>query len=175
MQAVKDIFRWLPAACEDGGNLDAREALQNASMAAGLAFTNVSLGIVHSMSHALGGYDKIPHGLANAVLLPYIVRYNRENSGAGIVYERMEQELGCGRLEEKIRELNCRTGIPGTLREILPIPEQDFMEQLDGLAATALGDGCTKTNPVIPDRETMKQLFCLAYGSSSCIPDEETR
>jgi len=164
MQAVKDIFRWLPAACEDGRNLEAREAMQNASMAAGLAFTNVSLGIVHSMAHALGGYFKIPHGLANAVLLPYIIRYNRENSGAGLVYERVEKECGCENLEQCIWEMNRRMNIPGALNEM--ISEPDFMGRLDELAAAALADGCTKTNPVIPDDGTMKRLFCQAYDGS---------
>ena len=85
-QAIIDIYNYLPVACEHGDDMKAREIMLQASMVAGIAFTNVSLGIVHSMAHTVGSYFGVSHGLADAILLPYIIHYNSGSEEAKAVY-----------------------------------------------------------------------------------------
>lgn len=162
VSAAQDIMKWLPAAYENGQDLKAREIMVNASMVAGMAFTNVSLGIVHSMAHTLGSYFHIAHGLADAILLPYIMEFNSQADYAKKIYEDFAASMGSGDLAESVRELNRKVGIPGALKDV--ITEEDrFMELLDDMAKAAAADGCTKTNPIIPDGDQFKALFVKAY------------
>ena len=161
-QAAIDIMETLPKAYEDGTNMKAREIMLQASMAAGMAFTNVSLGIVHSMAHTLGGIFHVSHGLADAVLLPYVIRYNEADERAKKVYDDFAEKAGVQHLYKAVEELNKKLNIPSCLKEIIP-DEAAFVEKLDEMAALAKADGCTKTNPVIPDVEEFKQLFMKAY------------
>lgn len=160
--AARDIIRWLPAACENGQDLKAREIMLNASMTAGMAFTNVSLGIVHSMAHTLGSYFHIAHGLADAILLPYIVAFNSREEYAEKAYKEFAASIGKEDLAATVRELNAGIGIPAALKEVIA-DEARFMELLEDMAAAAAADGCTKTNPVIPDGDQFKELFVRAY------------
>lgn len=163
--AIKDIVTYLPKAYEDGSNIAYREKMLNASMVAGLAFTNVSLGIVHSMAHTLGSVFGISHGLADAVLLPYVMRFNSGDETARKAYQDAARELGSADLIENVENLNTALGIPKTLGEL--IPDQDAYEaRLDIMAEMALYDGCTKTNPIIPTREQLKALFMEAYNGT---------
>lgn len=162
-KAVKDIVKYLPKAYEDGENLEYREQMLNASMIAGMAFTNVSLGIVHSMAHTLGGMFGIAHGLADAILLPYIIKFNSTDSAAKTVYDDLAKEVGFDTMEQLVLDLNAKIKIPATLSE--RITDKDaYMAKLDEMAIMALNDGCTKTNPVIPTVEEFKNLFILAYN-----------
>lgn len=165
-QAVRDIVTYLPKAYREGENLDYREQMLNASMVAGMAFTNVSLGIVHSMAHTLGSYFGIAHGLADAILLPYIIRYNSANADAKALYQQLATELGYADMTALVSELNASLNIPATLAnsncQALQ-DETDFLAKLDDMAQMALHDGCTKTNPVIPTIDEFKQLFKAAY------------
>lgn len=160
--AVREIFEYLPKACEEGDNLDYREHMLNASMVAGLAFTNVSLGIVHSMAHTLGSFFGIPHGLANGMLNPYIIEFNSANPTAAARYQALADEVGADDYIQANRDLNARIGIPATVRAEVP-DEQDYMAKVPAMAQMALADGCTKTNPVIPSLEQLEELFRLAY------------
>lgn len=160
--AAKDIIRWLPAAYENGQDLKAREIMVNASMAAGMAFTNVSLGIVHSMAHTLGSYFHIAHGLADAILLPYIMEFNSGAEYAKKVYGEFAESIGKEDLAEAVRELNRKVGIPSALKEVID-DEGRFTELLDDMVKAAAADGCTKTNPIIPDADQFKELFIKAY------------
>lgn len=162
-QAVRDIYHALPKAVADGTDLDAREVMLNASLIAGLAFTNVSLGIVHSMAHALGGAFHLSHGLTDAVLLPYVVDYNAAGSAeAAAIYGELARQMEVESIAAMVRELNRTVGIPATLSKVIG-NETAFKTRLDALAAEALADGCTKTNPVIPDIDGFKQLLMKAY------------
>lgn len=162
-RAAAMINEFLPRAYENGEDMEAREAMMNASMMAGLAFTNVSLGIVHSMAHTVGGHFHVSHGLADAVILPWVIAFNSRNSGrAASIYGSLAQKLQVKDLEQAVRELNCRLGIPGQLKEVIH-NEKAFMAELSEMVQEALKDGCTKTNPVIPDSAQMEKLFINAY------------
>lgn len=162
IKAVEDIFAYLPAAYENGADLHAREMMLNASTIAGMAFTNVSLGIVHSMAHTVGSLFHVAHGLADAVLLPYIIEFNSGAAYAAEKYTDMAAKLGQKDMVTCIRTLNKKVGIPETLSACIE-DEAAFMEKLDEMAECAKADGCTKTNPIIPTLEQLKELFVKAY------------
>jgi alcohol dehydrogenase class IV len=137
----------------------------NASMIAGMAFTNVSLGITHSMAHAVGGIFHLSHGLADAILLSHVIQFNRRhNEDAGKIYNSVAEEIGIG-VEDMICSMNNRFGIPPVLSALIPDRDR-FLSYLEVLSRQALADGCTKTNPAIPTIEQMKALFLAAYDNT---------
>lgn len=161
-QAVLDILEHLPGAWRDGGDMQAREGMLNASMAAGIAFTNVSLGIVHSMAHTLGSCFHTAHGLGDAILLPYVIRFNQRDKRAAYIYKNLAQKAGGKDLGFMVEALNKELQIPLALESIIKDQER-YMSSLEKMAEMALADGCTKTNPVIPTKEELKDLFIRAY------------
>lgn len=162
-RAIEDIREALPKAYADGHDMAARETMINASMIAGLAFTNVSLGIVHSMAHTIGSYFHIAHGLADAVILPYIIEYNSGDARAADRYAAMAKKLGVSDMAAMVRELNAKLGIVDCFKKLIP-DEAAYVAKLDEMAAMAKADGCTKTNPIIPDIEGFKALFKKVYS-----------
>jgi alcohol dehydrogenase class IV len=160
--AAKDIIHYLPHAYNDGSNLEYREFMLNASMTAGLAFTNVSLGIVHSMAHTIGSFFGTAHGLADAVLLPYVITFNRTDVTARNIYDAFARDIGGKDIVTIIKELNHRLGIAVSFREIIK-DQEEYIIKLDTMAEMALKDGCTKTNPIIPSKDEFKSLFMKAY------------
>ena len=161
-QAIKDIYEYLPKAYNEGKNLEYREKVLNASMVAGMAFTNVSLGIVHSMAHTLGSCFGIAHGLADAILLPYIVEFNSQDPVAKKAYNILAKELGFDTMVELVLNLNQQLNIPNKLSEVISDHEL-FIERLNEMSEMALNDGCTKTNPVIPTVNQFNALFMTAF------------
>ena len=161
-QAAQDIMETLPTAYENGNDIKARETMVQASMVAGIAFTNVSLGIVHSMAHTIGGIFHVSHGLADAIILPYIIRYNEQNETAKEVYAKFAKRIGAENLHEAVEALNEKLNIPKCFKEIIP-DEEKYMTKLDEMAPLAKADGCTKTNPVIPEIDEFKELFIKVY------------
>ncbi len=164
--AAKDIIENLPKACADGNAIEYREIMINASMTAGLAFTNVSLGIVHSMAHTLGSYFGVSHGLADAIILPFVMKFNLEDKTAKAAYSKLAKELGADNLISVVENLNKSIGIPSFISELIP-DETTYLEELEAMSEMALNDGCTKTNPVIPTREQLKELFIKIYKAQS--------
>lgn len=162
LQAALDIMEYLPQAYKNGQDLGVRERMLNASMAAGIAFTNVSLGIVHSMAHTLGGFFHISHGLGDAMLLPYVVRFNSRDWRAKGIYTDLARKAGGENLADLIAALNEQLHIPSCLREVIE-DEEKYNSLLHEMAGTAMEDGCTKTNPVIPSLEEFVELFKKAY------------
>lgn len=142
--------------------MKAREIMVQASMVAGMAFTNVSLGIVHSMAHAIGGFFHVAHGLADAILLPYIIDFNSADETAAAVYAGIAEKAGVKELGAAVKELNKTLNIPETFKDVIT-DEEKYMGMLDELAKVALADGCTKTNPIIPTLDQLKELFVKAY------------
>lgn len=114
------------------------------------------------MAHTLGGMFHVAHGLADAILLPYIIRYNSTDAKAKEVYDTFAKKVGAENLYEAVEKLNKRLNIPSCLQEVIP-DEAAFVEKLDEMAALAKADGCTKTNPIIPELEKFKELFMKAY------------
>lgn len=160
-QAVKDIFTYLPLAYEDGEDVEAREKMLNASMAAGLAFTNVSLGIVHSIAHTLGSFFHIAHGLGDAIVLPYVIHFNEAKSAeARSIYKNMAEEQKLDSFEAGIMELNKKLHITDKISALLSEEQKaEYQEKIPEMADMALADGCTKTNPAIPTKTEMEELF----------------
>lgn len=160
MEAARLVFEWLPKAYENGQNMEAREAMHHASTIAGMAFANVSLGIVHSLAHSLGGQFGITHGLANAILLPYVIEYNRQNTNK---YDLIEKKLGIGNLSDAIRNLNKILEIPSSFNKLNQISEEKFQEVLKKMSQNAFEDACTYTNPRETNAEELAELFKNAY------------
>lgn len=161
-QAIKDIYTYLPKAYEHGDNLEYREKMLNASMIAGIAFTNVSLGIVHSMAHTLGSIFGISHGLADAILLPYVITFNSQDEKTRLIYNSLSQEMGVKSMVDLVIDLNKRLNIPNKLSCIIT-DHDSFHSNLDKIAEMSLNDGCTKTNPIIPNINQFKDLFITAF------------
>jgi len=140
--------------------------MHNASALAGMAFTNASLGLIHSLAHKIGGEFGITHGLANAILMPYIVEYNRK---ATTKVDELEESLGIDNLPNALRSTNDELGIPLTLRDVteVQITEEKFNEVLDRMSKNAFEDPCTLTNPRQSSPEDVKAIYkCAFYGTS---------
>ncbi len=161
-KAFVDGFHALPKACTDPENLDYREKMLNASLLAGMAFTNVSLGIVHAVAHSLGSIFDLQHGLTNAVLLPYAVSFNKKDQHAAKTYERLEKQLGKDNLAKALIDLNLEVDIPLSLSRLVP-DRESFLANLDRLIDLSLQDGCMKTNPVIPGASALSDFIMRAY------------
>lgn len=159
--AAKDIFTYLKRACDDGSDMEAREFMLNASMTAGLAFTNVSLGIVHSMAHTLGSYFKIPHGLGDAIILPYVMAFNCRADYAKEKYDALAKIIGADSLVTAVRSLNESVGIASCVKDM--IGKEQYFARIEEMADMAMADGCTKTNPVVPTRDEQIELFRQIY------------
>jgi len=139
LRAAELLLAALPAAYEDGGDLDAREACAYGSLMAGMALTNAGLGVVHGVAHPLGIRYHIPHGACCGVLLPASIRLNR--AAAGDKYDRLSRLAG-GDIEQVARRLLDRFGIPATFAEY-GIPESDFAL----IARESMPSGSLKANP----------------------------
>lgn len=161
-KAVQMIFKYLPLAYAEPDNLEYREKMQNASCIAGMAFASGGLGIVHTVAHAFGGFFHVPHGLANAVTLPYILDYNKVNETVAAKYHRLEELCGFADLKEAILELRKTVNIPNTMKEVVN-KDEAFEEQLPAMLVHAFNDRCTPANPIPPKEEDMKRLFRIVY------------
>ena len=162
IEAIRLVFANLETAYRDPQNKEARFNMHNASALAGMAFTNASLGLVHSLAHKIGGEFGVTHGLANAILLPYIINYNRRFSDK---YSLVEKNLGITDLADEIRQLNKKLGITTHFKacDEVDFNEEKFKHVLDRMSANALADPCTLTNPGKPTVEDVKQLYVAAY------------
>lgn len=166
LEAIKLVFKQLREAYENGDNIKAREDMHNASALAGMAFTNASLGLVHSTAHKIGGEFGITHGLANAILLPYIIEYNSKKTDK---FKELEKQLEVSDLVAAIKELNAKVGIPETLKEVkeVEITKEKLNEVLDRMSENAFADPCTLTNPRESSAEDVKKIYeCAFYGKS---------
>lgn len=162
IQATKDIVENLELAYNNPENLEYRENMLNASVVAGMAFTNVSLGIVHSMAHTLGSYFHVPHGVANAMLLPYVIKFNSHSKDGAKRYKLLSEKCNVKSFYETVLKMNENLKIPRTIKEFIK-DDKAFDQKLDEMAAMSLKDGCTKTNPVIPSFEEFKEILQAAY------------
>ena len=155
------------------GDMDAREEMHYAQCLAGEAFSNALLGIVHSLAHKTGAAfstGHIPHGEANAIYLPYVIKYNAKNAEAR--YADIARSIGIDgtdsecvtKLCDKIDAMNVELNIPKTLKDF-GIKEDEFKEKVSRIAELAVGDACTGSNPRPVDNESMaKILDAIYYG-----------
>lgn len=167
LKAVELIARWLPAVVENGADTEAREGMAVAQYIAGMGFSNVGLGLVHGMAHPLGAFYDIPHGVANALLLPYVMQYNMESSlvkfgdvarAMGVDTAGMGTRQAAQAAVDAVRALAVRVGIPQRLSS-LGVREED----LPRLAASALADVCTPGNPRDTSAEEILALYREAF------------
>ena len=182
-KAVELVVNNLTDAYDDGSNTHAREKMHNASTIAGMAFTNAFLGINHSLAHKLGAEYHIAHGRANAIILPYVIRYNATKPTKFVSFPKYEyfiadekirklaervglpsatKEEGIASLVAKVKELNEHLEIPKSLKEY-GIDEADFLSKVDMLADRAFEDQCTTANPRVPLVKELKQILLDAY------------
>ena len=175
VKAVEMVIDHLPLSFR--GDQNSREQMHYAQCLAGQAFTNALLGIVHSMAHKTGAAfstGHIPHGCANAICLPYVIKYNAHEPEAMRRYADLARRIGLpgmsekalvNALVEKIDNFNVQLGIPKTIREF-GVNEEEFLAKLPEIAANAVGDACTGTNPRSINPEQMEKLFkCTFYGT----------
>ena len=185
IQALKTIFEYLPRAYENGANdPEAREKMANAATIAGMAFANAFLGVCHSMAHKLGAFHHIPHGIANALMIEEVIRFNAEevptkmgtfpqydhphtlrryaeiadalNLGGSTDTEKLEN------LIKAINELKEKIGIKKTIKDY-DINEDIFLSTLDEMTEQAFNDQCTGANPRLPLMSEIKEMYINAY------------
>ena len=185
LKAMKGVFDYLPRAYENGAaDPVAREKMADASCMAGMAFANAFLGVCHSMAHKLGAYHHLPHGVANALMICEVLRFNAEEVPAKMGtfpqyqyphtlarYAECAHFCGvCGRDDKetlelfiaKIEELKTAIGIKKSIREY-GIDEKAFLENLDQMVEDAFDDQCTGANPRYPLMSEIKEMYLRAY------------
>ncbi len=184
-QALQTIFKYLPRAYENGQtDIEAREKMANAATMAGMAFANAFLGVCHSMAHKLGAFHHLPHGVANALMIEEVLRFNASEAPAKMGtfsqydhphtlarYAEIADCLGISgnTNEEKleglinaVNELKAKVGIKATIQDY-GIDENVFLEKLDEMTEQAFDDQCTGANPRYPLMSEIKQMYLNAY------------
>ncbi len=185
LKALKTIFEYLPRAYENGQtDVEAREKMANAATMAGMAFANAFLGVCHSMAHKLGAFHHLPHGVANALMIEEVLRFNASEVPAKMGtfsqydhphtlarYAEVADYLGIkGNTDEEkleglikaINELKEKVGIKATIKDY-GIDEKDFLDRLDDMVEQAFDDQCTGANPRYPLMSEIKQMYLNAY------------
>ncbi len=185
LQALKNIFKYLPRAYENGQtDVEAREKMANAATMAGMAFANAFLGICHSMAHKLGAFHHLPHGVANALMIEEVIRFNACEAPAKMGtfsqydhphtlarYAEIADYLGLGgttdtekmeNLIKAINDLKATVGIKETIKDY-GIDEKVFLDNLDEMVEQAFDDQCTGANPRYPLMSELKEMYLNAY------------
>lgn len=185
LRSLKMIFEYLPRAYNNGANDPvAREKMANAATMAGMAFANAFLGVCHSMAHKLGAFHHLPHGVANALMLDEVIRFNSAEVPTKMGtfpqydhphtmqrYAEVADYLGLGgntdeekvnNLIKAIDELKVKIGIKPTIKDYVP-DEKDFLNRLDAMVEQAFDDQCTGANPRYPLMSEIKQMYLNAY------------
>ena len=189
LRSLKMIFEFLPRAYDNGPNDPvAREKMANAATMAGMAFANAFLGVCHSMAHKLGAFHHLPHGVANALMIDEVIRFNSSEKPVKMGtfpqydhphtlnrYAQVADYLGIKgkndtekveNLIKAIDELKEKVGIKKTIRDY-GIDEQDFLDRLDEMTEQAFDDQCTGANPRYPLMSEIKQMYLNAYYGTS--------
>ena len=175
IKAIQMVFEYLKPSYE--GDMAAREQVHYAQCLAGMAFSNALLGIVHSMAHKTGAAFRgghIVHGCANAMYLPKVIKYNAKNQEAAQRYAQIADAVGLqgesvgekvDALIRKIQDYNASLNIPSCIRDYEGgmVPPEEFEAKLPEIAALAIGDACTGSNPRIPTQEDMERLLHACY------------
>lgn len=194
LKALKTIFAYLPRAYENGQtDVEAREKMANAATMAGMAFANAFLGVCHSMAHKLGAFHHLPHGVANALMIEEVLRFNASEAPVKMGtfsqydhphtlarYAEVAEYLGfkgkndADSLEKLIRGINDlkkAVGIKDTIKDY-GIDEKDFLDRLDDMVEQAFDDQCTGANPRYPLMKEIKQMYLNAYYGKHFVEEE---
>ena len=194
LKAMKNIFEYLPAAYENGPHdAKAREQMATASTMAGMAFANAFLGVCHSMAHKLGAYHHLPHGIANALLITDVMRFNAAEVPAKMGTFSQYQYPHCkeryvecadflhikGKNDDEkfenliaaIEELKEKVGIKKTIKDY-GVDEKEFLRTLDEMTEMAFDDQCTGANPRYPLMKEIKAMYLKAYYGKPVEIDE---
>ncbi|CUU45391.1 bifunctional acetaldehyde-CoA/alcohol dehydrogenase [Clostridium beijerinckii] len=186
LEAIRLTFKYLPDAYNGGTtNIKAREKMSHASSVAGMAFANAFLGICHSMAHKLGAFHHVPHGIANALLIDEVIRFNATDAprkqaafpqykypNAGWRYARIADYLNLGgnTEEEKVEllikaidDLKAKVGIPKSIKEF-GVSEEKFYASMDEMVEQAFDDQCTGANPRYPLMSEIKEMYIKSYN-----------
>lgn len=186
LEAIQLLFKYLPSAYQNGAkDPTAREKVHYAATIAGMAFANAFLGICHSLAHKIGSAFNIPHGLANALMISHVIRYNATDvpfkqaifpqykyPNAKERYAKIADVLNLGgsTLDEKVENLvqaietlKSQVEIPATIKDFLQGNDQDFYNKVDELAVQAFDDQCTGANPRYPLIGDLKELYLIGY------------
>ena len=182
-KAIELVFENLETAYKEGTNKLAREKMHNASTIAGMAFTNAFLGVNHSIAHKIGAEFHLPHGRINAILLPYVIKYNASKPTKFVSFPKYEYfiadkkyadvarklglkadtvEEGVESLILKVKELNENLNMPKSFKEA-GIPEEEFLAKVDMLADRAFDDQCTNANPRVPLVSEIREILLDSY------------
>ena len=182
-KAIELVLENLEKAYDDGNDKHAREKMHNASTIAGMAFTNAFLGVNHSIAHKIGAEFHLPHGRINAILLPYVIKYNSEEPTKFVSFPKYEyfiadekyahiakkmglkadtKEEAIESLIKRIQELNEHLNMPKSFKEA-GIKEDEFLAKVDMLADRAFEDQCTTANPRVPLVSEIKQILLDSY------------
>jgi acetaldehyde dehydrogenase/alcohol dehydrogenase len=185
LHATKLLFEYLPAAYDEPTDEVAREKMHNASCMEGMAFTNAFLGINHSLAHKIGGQFHVPHGRANAIVLPHVIRYNAglpskyaafpqyTHPMAAEKYQQVAKllglpaatpEEGAESLAKAVEDLRTKLNMPADLKAC-GVTHEDFDRHVDEVALNAFDDQCTGANPRSPLVEELKAILIKAYGA----------
>ena len=184
LKAIQLVFEYLPRAYRNGAeDAEAREKMHNASCIAGMAFTNAFLGLNHSIAHKIGGEYHVPHGRANAVLLPYVIKYNSTMPSKFVSFPKYGHftadkkyaeiaaalgipsktaEEGTGKLINAVKKLIAELDEPLTFAQC-GINEEEYMKKIPDIANKAFEDQCTTANPRLPLVTEIEQLMKIAY------------
>ncbi len=194
LQALKTIFKYLPRAYENGQtDVEAREKMANAATMAGMAFANAFLGICHSMAHKLGAFHHLPHGVANALMIEEVLRFNAceapvkmgtfsqyDHPHTLARYAEVADHLGVkGETDQeklegliaKINELKKTVGIKDTIKDY-GVDEKIFLDTLDDMVEQAFDDQCTGANPRYPLMSEIKEMYLNAYYGKHFVEPE---
>ena len=192
LNAIKLVFNYLPRAYKDGSDVEARQHMANASCMAGMAFANAFLGVNHSLAHKLGAFHHLPHGIANALVLLHVLRYNAAEVPAKMGtfpqyqyphtlarYAEIGRSVGLTgkndsevfeKLLQKLQELMDTIEIKHTIKEY-GVDEKYFLETLDEMTEQAFNDQCTGANPRYPLMSELKEIYLKAYYGEGNIPE----
>ncbi|MFK5953468.1 MAG: iron-containing alcohol dehydrogenase [Desulfobacterium sp.] len=160
------VFKNLLIAVEEPNNLEARQAMHDASCMAGMAFTNVWLGIVHSMSHQIGGTFGVPHGCGNAILMPNVIRFNSKVTDKYADLAALSGKSTAEEFAQEVSNLRVSTGVVGSLKEY-GIDEKEWEAKLDTMTENALNDPCTLFNLRKPTFEEIKAIYQACYDGTA--------
>ncbi|MEJ6980352.1 bifunctional acetaldehyde-CoA/alcohol dehydrogenase [Pedobacter sp. P351] len=197
LEAIRLIFKYLPEAYNEGTtNIKAREKMAHASTIAGMAFANAFLGVCHSLAHKLGASHHVPHGVANAMLISEVIRFNAVDNprkqatfsqykypNAKWRYARISDYLNLGGKDETekvellimaIEELKVKVGIPKSIKEF-GVTEAKFYATIDTMSEQAFDDQCTGANPRYPLISELKEIYIKAFEGKTAEPGQKVK